>query len=171
MSAAANHNIVIALDVEGGDHAPHAAIEGAEQARIRYPNVRFKLCGRPEKITPVLSKFPALQQIAEICPSVTVISAEEKASVALRQGKDSSMGIAIQAVKDGTARGIVSAGNTGALMAIAKIALRTLPGIDRPAIASLLPTQAGDVVMLDLGANTARLVEYTTPPKHSTSEA
>lgn len=146
--------IVIALDVEGGDNAPFAAIEGAEQARIRYPDARFLLYGRPEKITPALRGFPALKQIAEICPSATVIAAEEKPSIALRQGKDSSMGLSIQAVKEGLAQGVVSAGNTGALMAISKLSLRTLPGISRPAIASLLPTQAGDVVMLDLGANT-----------------
>lgn len=146
--------IVIALDVEGGDNAPHAAIEGAEQARIRYPDARFLLYGRPEKITPALKGFPALKQIAEICPAATVIAAEEKPSIALRQGKDSSMGLAIQAVKNGSAQGVVSAGNTGALMAISKLSLRTLPGISRPAIASLLPTQVGDVVMLDLGANT-----------------
>ena len=154
MSAAANRNIIIALDAEGGDHGPDAVIGGAEQARIRYPEVRFKLFGRPEKISSALSPFPALKQIAEICPSATVIAANEKASVAIRQGKDSSMGLAIQAVKEGSAHGLVSAGNTGALMAMSKLALRTLPGIDRPAIASLLPTQAGDVVMLDLGANT-----------------
>jgi glycerol-3-phosphate acyltransferase PlsX len=154
VSAAANRTIIIALDAEGGDHGPSTIIAGAEQARIRYPDVRFQLFGRPEKIAAALTPFPGLKQIAEICPSTTVISAHEKPSLAIRQSKTSSMGLAIQAVKDGTAHGIVSAGNTGALMAMAKIALRTLPGIDRPAIASLLPTQAGDVVMLDLGANT-----------------
>lgn len=152
MSAA--RNIIIALDAEGGDHGARTVIAGAEQARIRYPELRFKLYGRPEKISSALSPYPSLKQIAEICPASTVIAPDEKASVAIRQGKDSSMGLAIQAVKEGKADGIVSAGNTGALMAMSKIALRTLPGIDRPAIASLLPTQAGDVVMLDLGANT-----------------
>ena len=153
MPASANRTIIIALDAEGGDHGPLTIIAGAEQARIRYPDVRFKLYGRPEKIAAALNPYPALKQIAEICPASTIISAHEKPSVAIRQ-KDSSMGLAIQAVKEGAAHGLVSAGNTGALMAMAKIALRTLPGIDRPAIASLLPTQAGDVVMLDLGANT-----------------
>lgn len=153
MSASVPRRILIALDAEGGDHAPHAVIAGAEEARVRYPDVRFQLYGRPETITKALKAYPALQQISEICPATTVIAAEEKPSVALRQGKDSSMGLAIQAVKEGRADGIVSSGNTGALMALSKIALRTLPGIDRPAIASLVPTQAGDVVMLDLGAN------------------
>ena len=154
MSASPARKITIALDVEGGDHAPHSAIKGAEEARLRYPDARFLLFGRPEIIEPALAAFPALKQIAEIRATTAVISAEEKPSVALRQGKESSMYKAIHAVKEGAAQGIVSAGNTGALMAIAKLALRMLPGIDRPAIASLLPTQAGDVVMLDLGANT-----------------
>lgn len=163
MSDAAN--IVIALDVESGDHGPRTIIEGAEQARIRHPELRFKLYGRPEQVSSALSRHNALKQISEICPSSTVIRSDEKASLALRQGKDSSMGMAIQAVKEGAARGVVSAGNTGALMAMAKIALRTLPGVDRPAMISLVPTSAGDAVMLDLGANTVcnanNLFEFT----------
>lgn len=154
MADSLKQKITIAIDVEGGDHAPSALILGAEHARVRYPETRFLLAGRKEIVEKALAPYPALKEISEIIESTTVIAGHEKPSVALRQGKDSSMWRAIAAVKEGRAQGIVSAGNTGALMAISKLALRTLPGIDRPAIATLLPTQAGDVVMLDLGANT-----------------
>lgn len=144
---------VIALDAMGGDRAPAMVVAGANVARVRHPGSRFRLFGRPEKLEKLLRRFPKLAAVAEIVPSQTVITADMKPSQALRRGRDSSMGMAIGDVQAGKASGVVSAGNTGALMAMAKLALRTLPGIHRPAIASLFPTRRGESVMLDLGAN------------------
>lgn len=144
---------VIALDAMGGDRAPAMVVAGANVARVRHPGSRFRLFGRPEKLEKLLRRFPKLAAVTEIVPSQTVIAADMKPSQALRRGRDSSMGMAIGDVQAGHASGVVSAGNTGALMAMAKLALRTLPGIHRPAIASLFPTRRGESVMLDLGAN------------------
>ncbi len=144
---------VIALDAMGGDRAPAMVVAGANVARVRHPGSRFRLFGRPEKLEKLLRRFPKLAAVTEIVPSQTVIAADMKPSQALRRGRDSSMGMAIGDVQAGKASGVVSAGNTGALMAMAKLALRTLPGIHRPAIASLFPTRRGESVMLDLGAN------------------
>jgi glycerol-3-phosphate acyltransferase PlsX len=144
---------VLALDAMGGDNAPDMVVSGANVARVRYPDLEFRLFGNPEKLEKLLRRFPKLAQVTTIVASETVITASEKPSVALRQGRQSSMRLAIDEVRDGKARGVVSAGNTGALMAMSKIVLRTLPGIHRPAIASMFPTTRGESVMLDLGAN------------------
>ena len=143
----------IALDAMGGDRAPEVVIAGANRARIRYPHLRFRLFGHKERLERLLRRFPKLAQISEVLESETVIEAHEKPSQAVRKGVRSSMRLAIDSVRDGAAAGIVSAGNTGALMAMSKLRLRTLPGIRRPAIASMFPTQRGQTVMLDLGAN------------------
>lgn len=154
--------LVLALDAMGGDHAPGMVIKGVKIARKRYPNVHFLLFGDEEKLRPLLKK--KLQQVCTIRHAPDVVTNEAKPTQALRTGRKSSMWLAIKAVKDGEAAGVVSAGNTGALMAMAKLSLRTLPGIDRPALAQLLPTTAGESVMLDLGANTEcaanNLVEF-----------
>lgn len=143
----------IALDAMGGDRAPEVVVAGANQARLRYPNVHFRLFGDPSRLEKLVRRFPRLAQGCEIIESETVIEPGEKPSQALRRGGRSSMRMAIDEVRDGRAEGIVSAGNTGALMAMSKLVLRTLPGIRRPAIASMFPTQRGESVMLDLGAN------------------
>ncbi|MDI9348950.1 MAG: phosphate acyltransferase PlsX [Candidatus Symbiobacter sp.] len=145
---------VIALDVMGGDKAPDLVIEGAAIARIGHPNVSFLLIGPEDRINTLLSRHLALRQVSVIQHTETWIDNNEKPSKALRTGRNSSMGLAITAVAEGRASACVSAGNTGALMAMAKIILRPLDGIDRPAIASYLPTRRGETVMLDLGANT-----------------
>lgn len=137
----------------GGDFAPHIVIEGASIARERLPDAKFLIYGDETKIAPLVTKYPLLKESCEIHHTDKVVTAEEKPGQALRRGRDSSMGLAIQAVKDGKACAAVSAGNTGALMAMAKFMLRTMPGIDRPALASLLPTSCGESIMLDLGAN------------------
>jgi glycerol-3-phosphate acyltransferase PlsX len=147
------NDLVIALDGMGGDNAPSSIIEGAAFALKNYPGLRFTIYGDQEKINPILVKYPGLQKSATLIHTSTVVASDAKPSVALRQARDSSMRLAIDAVKDGQAAGMVSAGNTGALMAMAKIVLRTLPGIDRPAIASLFPSLKGQIVLLDLGAN------------------
>jgi glycerol-3-phosphate acyltransferase PlsX len=145
--------ITIALDVMGGDQAPRMVLRGADKSLKRYPQANFLLFGDEAKITPLLAKMPGLQARAQIHHTSEFVTNDAKPSIALRTGRRSSMRLAIDAVADGRADGIVSAGNTGALMAMAKIALKMLPGIDRPAIASFFPTQRGESVMLDLGAN------------------
>jgi glycerol-3-phosphate acyltransferase PlsX len=145
--------ITIALDAMGGDHAPAMVLRGADIALERHPATRFLLFGDEAQIAPLLAKAPLLAAAASLHHTVEAIPGDAKPSAALRTGRRSSMRLAIDAVADGRADGVVSAGNTGALMAMAKFALKTLPGIDRPAIATLFPTRRGDSVMLDLGAN------------------
>lgn len=143
----------IALDAMGGDSAPKSVIKGANLALHRHPDLQFLLYGNEEQIRPLLHKHHKLEQRSQIIHTSDVVTNEDKPSIALRQGKNSSMQLAINAVKQRVADACVSGGNTGALMAMSKIALRTLPGIDRPAICSLFPTRRGQSVMLDLGAN------------------
>jgi phosphate acyltransferase len=143
----------IALDAMGGDHAPDMVIEGAALARERWPDVDYLFVGDESRIAPLLAKHPALAAVSTIKHTADAVPMDAKPSVALRQGRGSSMRLAIDAVAAGEAHCVVSAGNTGALMAMAKFVLRTLPGIDRPAIASFFPTIRGESVMLDLGAN------------------
>jgi glycerol-3-phosphate acyltransferase PlsX len=137
----------------GGDRAPQMVIDGASIARRRFPDVRYLLFGDEQRIQPLLDRVPALKSCCDICHTPDFVANEDKPSVALRAGRRSSMRLAIEAVDAGEAAGVVSAGNTGALMAMAKIVLRMIPGIDRPAIASYYPTLRGESVMLDLGAN------------------
>jgi len=145
----------IAVDAMGGDEGVRTMISGAALARREHQACKFLLVGDSAHIERALEKHPNLRASSEILHSADVVSGEEKPSQALRRAKTTSMGMAINAVKTGEAGAVVSAGNTGALMAMAKLALRTMPGIDRPALAALLPTLGeNDVVMLDLGANT-----------------
>lgn len=145
----------IAMDAMGGDEGVQVMVAGAALAADRYPQVRFLLVGDQPRIERTLDRHAALRPLVEILHAADTISGEDKPSQALRRARTTSMGMAIHAVKDGSAGAALSAGNTGALMAIAKLALRTIPGIDRPALAAILPTlQPSDVVMLDLGANT-----------------
>jgi glycerol-3-phosphate acyltransferase PlsX len=145
----------IAIDAMGGDEGVPVMIAGAALARHRHENFEFLLVGDETQIKSALNKHPNLRAASEILHSDIVVTPDDKVSAALRKAKTSSMGMAIDAVKSGHASAAVSAGNTGALMATAKLALRTMPGIDRPALSALLPTlEDTDVVMLDLGANT-----------------
>ncbi|NBC35745.1 phosphate acyltransferase PlsX [Novosphingobium sp. FSY-8] len=146
----------IAVDAMGGDDGVRTMVAGAAMAHERDSRIRLLLVGDAPRLEKALDRHPTLRGgVAEVLHADDVISGEEKPSQALRRAKSTSMGMAIHAVKDGSAGAAVSAGNTGALMAIAKLALRTMPGIDRPALAAILPTlQPSDVVMLDLGANT-----------------
>jgi phosphate acyltransferase len=148
-----NGSITIAVDAMGGDRAPAMVLQGADIAMERDPSARFVLFGDEARIAPLLAKLPRLATAATIHHTPDVVLNDAKPSVALRAGRRSSMRLAIDAVANGGADCVVSAGNTGALMAMAKIALKTLPGIDRPAIAALYPTRRGESVMLDLGAN------------------
>jgi glycerol-3-phosphate acyltransferase PlsX len=145
----------IAIDAMGGDEGVRVMVEGAALARRRHDRFKFLLVGDETRIKAALEKHPNLRASSEIVHTDGVISGEDKPSQALRRAKGTSMGRAIEAVKTGDAGAAVSAGNTGALMAISKLTLRTMPGIDRPALAALLPTLGdNDVIMLDLGANT-----------------
>lgn len=149
----------------GGDVGVEVMLAGAALAQARAPDLLFDLVGDSAAIEPVLSRHAALRTASKIVHCDDVISGSDKPAQAIRRAKTTSMGIAIDAVKQGRAGAAVSAGNTGALMAMAKLALRTMPGIDRPALAALLPSFGKtDYVMLDLGANTEcetrNLVEF-----------
>jgi len=137
----------------GGDDAPNMIIEGIELACQDDSSLRFLLFGDKKRLEPLLDKNILAQQACEIRHTVEVVTMDDKPTSALRTGKNSSMRLAIDAVKNGEASAVVSAGNTGALMAMATIVLKTLPAISRPAIVTSFPTQKDDCVMLDLGAN------------------
>ncbi|MCH8616479.1 phosphate acyltransferase PlsX [Sphingomonas sp. SM33] len=145
----------IAIDAMGGDTGPAVVIAGIERARRKDSSLHFLLYGDEKLIRAELKTHPKLKPAVTVCHTPESIASTEKPSQAIRRAKTTSMGVAIAAVKDGQADAAVSGGNTGALMAMAKLALRTMPGIDRPALAALLPTLGDqDCVMLDLGANT-----------------
>jgi glycerol-3-phosphate acyltransferase PlsX len=156
--------LTIALDAMGGDHAPQVVIAGADMARERFPDLRFLLYGDQDQLGRLLQSRPELTAQATIEHTPDQVGADAKPSQVLRHGRNTSMGLAIDAVKDGRAGAAVSAGNTGALMALSKFVLKTLPGIERPAIASLMPTRRSAAVFLDLGANAecdaANLVQF-----------
>ena len=138
----------------GGDKAPQIVVDGAELIAASNSNIHFLLFGDSSKITPILQNCPHLKEKNTIFHTEDFISSHEKPSVALRKGTNSSMRLAINAVKSGDADVAISAGNTGALMAIAKIVLRPLPAIDRPAIITSIPNQKKKgTVLLDMGAN------------------
>jgi glycerol-3-phosphate acyltransferase PlsX len=146
--------IVIAVDAMGGDNAPSMVFKGLSRFSKKNNDVRFRLFGDKEILEQYISSYPKLKDKSEIVHTNDVIKNEDKPSLALRRGKTSSMGKAILAVKDGEAQAAVSSGNTGALMALAKFTLQTLPAIDRPAICALMPSENDEfVTMLDLGAN------------------
>ena len=155
------HSLVV--DAMGGDSAPSVVVDGLEISAERHPAARFLLVGDEARLAP----RPARRRRAALACTVRhapdAIGGDMKPTAALRV-RGSSMRVAIDAVAAGEAAGVVSAGNTGALMALAKIVLKTLPGIDRPAMAAIGPSARGDVVMLDLGANVAcdarNLVEF-----------
>ena len=145
----------IAIDAMGGDEGVRVMVSGAALARRQHDSFRFLLVGDEAQIKPVLDEHPGMAAASEILHCDEVVAGDEKPSRAIRRAKTTSMGLAINAVKEGEAAAAVSAGNTGALMAMSKLSLRTMPGIDRPALAGLMPTLGdNDVVMLDLGANT-----------------
>jgi len=144
----------IALDCMGGDRAPQIVIEGADIVAEKNQSIKFLLFGDSDKITPIIHNCRFLKGRYEIIHTKNFVSSEDKPSAALRNGKDTSMHMAITSVKEGKADVVVSAGNTGALMAMSKLILRPLPTISRPAIVSSIPNmKKGGTVMLDLGAN------------------
>lgn len=146
--------IRISIDVMGGDRGAEVSIPGAERALRRNPQLRFLLCGNGNEIEPRLNQKPLLRAASEILHTDLAIGMDEKPSHALRRGRHkSSMWLAIDAVKHATTAAAVSAGNTGALTAMARLHLKTMQGVDRPAIAALWPTLKGESIVLDLGAS------------------
>jgi len=147
----------------GGDRAPEIVVEGLEIAAERHPGARFLLVGDQAKLEPLLARYRRAAAVCAIRHAPDVIGNEIKPTTALRM-RGASMRIAIDAVAGGEASGVVTAGNTGALLALAVIVIKTLPGIGRPAMAAIGPSARGDIVMLDLGANvqcdTRNLVEF-----------
>ncbi|MGN6501043.1 MAG: phosphate acyltransferase PlsX [Tsuneonella sp.] len=145
----------IAVDAMGGEEGVRTMVSGAALARRRHDKFKFLLVGDETRIKAALENHPNMRGASEILHCDDVVGGDEKPTQALRRAKTTSMGLTVNAVKAGDAGAAVSAGNTGALMAMSKLALRTMPGIDRPALAALLPSLGdNDVIMLDLGANT-----------------
>jgi glycerol-3-phosphate acyltransferase PlsX len=155
----------IALDAMGGDHGAPVAIAGAAVSHGRHPDTEFILVGDRTVVGPLLAAHPELEAASRIVHTDVAVKMNEKPSQALRRGRwKSSMWMAIDAVKKGDADAVVSAGNTGALMAISKLILRMAAGMERPAIVANWPTLRGRTAVLDVGANIAcdaqRLVEF-----------
>jgi glycerol-3-phosphate acyltransferase PlsX len=153
----------LAIDGMGGDHAPEMVVSGLAIALERHPETHFLLFGDEARLAPLLARVPRLRDAVALRHASEIIPGDLKPTAALRL-RQSSMRLAIDAVAGGEAQGVVSAGNTGALLTLSKIVLKTLPGIDRPAMAGIAPSARGEVVMLDLGANVAcdarNLVEF-----------
>lgn len=146
--------LTIALDAMGGDHAPQAEVEGAILA-AKARHARVVLVGKEDIVRAELARHPEAAALPiDVHHASEVITMEDSAARAMRAKRDSSIRVACRMVHEGTAQGVVSAGNTGAVMATAKIVMGMLPGVERPALASALPTVKGSpVVMVDVGAN------------------
>ncbi len=159
-----SETLVISIDAMGGDNAPRSVIEGISRVAKKDPSVFFFLYGDETQIKKLADEYKLPDTRYKIHHTTDVISGDAKPSIAIRSGRESSMWKAIMSVRNGYSKAVISAGNTGALMAMSKICLGTLPGIDRPAIAAVLPTSKTPLVALDLGANaecdSQNLVEF-----------
>jgi phosphate acyltransferase len=157
--------VVLSIDGMGGDSAPDIVVEGVEIAARRMPGLRFLIHGDTARLNPLLERHGGAKAVSDVVHAEKSIGMEIKPSQALRQGKGSSLWSAVAAVEEGRAHAVVSAGNTGAYMAIAMFRLRTMEGVHRPALAARWPAaNGGNVVMLDVGANVQadgeQLVEF-----------
>ena len=148
-------SVTLAIDAMGGDHGAVVTVPACCDFLEKHTDVKIVLVGNPEILKQALSKFPkAPAERIQIIPASEVVLMDDPIEVALRRKKDSSMRVAIEQVKEGLADAIISSGNTGALMAISRYILKTLDGVDRPAIATAIPNEKGrGTTMLDLGAN------------------
>src|SRR5689334_9253376 len=147
--------LTIALDAMGGDHAPQIEVEGAVRA-TRSLNVKVLLVGRQDVVRRELEQHADHRDLPiEIVHASEVVTMDDSAAKAVRSKRDSSLRVASRLVRDGIAQGFVSAGNTGAIMATAKMVQGVVPGVDRPALAAILPTvvKGSPVVLVDVGAN------------------
>lgn len=160
---AASGPYALAVDAMGGDRAPDIVLAGLDLAADRHPKARILLVGDEALLRPALAKYPKAARLCDIRHAAASISMDMKPTAALRV-RGSSMRMAMEAVAAGEACGVVSAGNSGAMLALAKIIVKALPGISRPAMIAVEPSARGDIVMLDLGANIAcdarNLVEF-----------
>ena len=148
-------SVTLAIDAMGGDHGVVVTVPACCDFLEKHADVKIALVGDPEMLKQALSQFPSapMERIQIIFASEVVLM-DDPIEVALRRKKDSSMRVAIELVKEGKAQAIISSGNTGALMAISRYILKTLDGVDRPAIATAIPNELGlGTTMLDLGAN------------------
>ncbi|MBS0363015.1 MAG: phosphate acyltransferase PlsX [Proteobacteria bacterium] len=157
--------LVISIDAMGGDHGPSVVIPAVVRAAQALPaDVRFLLHGDEPTLTPALARHAALRPRVEVRHAERVVAMDEKPAQALRRGKGTSMWNAVETVRESEAAAAVSAGNTGALMAISRLVLRMIPGVERPALVTNIPTPRGITTFLDVGANidcdAARLVEF-----------
>ncbi len=160
-----NQILTLALDAMGGDFGPEVVVGGAALAILRHPTLRMKFFGDEASIMPFLDLHPALKLASEVIHAEISVAMDEKPSQALRRGRNKSgMWLAISSVQQGQSAAVISAGNTGALMAMSRFVLRTLPGIERPAIAAIWPTMTGESVVLDVGATVGadarQLIEF-----------
>ncbi len=158
-----NEPFTLAVDAMGGDHAPGVVIDGIAITAERHPGARFLLCGDEAVVAPLLARSKRASAACTLRHAPDRVCNETKVAAAMRM-RSSSMCVAIDAVAQGEAHGVVSAGNTGALLALSTLRVKRLAGIDRPALAAIMPSARGDVVMLDLGANIScdarNLVEF-----------
>lgn len=160
-----NRSLTIALDAMGGDIGAAVVVPGANEALMRHPEIRFRLFGDEAVIKPLLDAYPKVREASDLIHTDVSVAMDAKPSQALRSGRNtSSMWKCIVAVRDGEADVAVSAGNTGALMAMAKVILKTMQNIGRPAIAAIWPTLRGESIVLDVGATIGveaeQLVEF-----------
>ena len=144
--------VKISLDAMGGDYAPRIVVDGAAEAKIRYPDIEFIFFGKKNLLQPLIKEKKNLLE-SKIIHTNEFIKSNDKPSNVIRKGANTSMALAIKSVKNQESDALVSAGNTGALMAFSKLFLKTISGINRPAIAACFPSKQGEVCMLDLGAN------------------
>lgn len=148
-----DNNLVISVDAMGGDNSPRVVVEGILMAHKNNPDIRFILFGDEEKVSEEMKRFPKMKNFCTLVHTSEYVRNEDKPSQVIRN-KNTSMYMAIDAVRKGEAQAVISAGNTGALMAISKMILKTIQKIHRPAICTNIPHKDGMCVMLDLGANT-----------------
>ncbi|HVZ70456.1 MAG TPA: phosphate acyltransferase PlsX [Rhizomicrobium sp.] len=148
-----SHTLTVSIDAMGGDAGPGVVVDALVRSAQRHPGVKFLLHGDEAQLRPLLEKRPKLAHIAEIRHSAERVRMEEKPSIALRRGRNSSMWRAIECVAKKEAQVAISAGNTGALMAMSMYQLGVIEGIERPAIAALWPTKKAQSIVLDVGAN------------------
>lgn len=148
-----NSEITVSVDGMGGDNAPQAIVDGLALAHVRHPKVKFLVHGDHARLQPALLGKSSLKHVVQVVHCDDAVGMDDKPAQALRRGRNTSMWRAIDSVRSKEANVVISAGNTGALMAMAKVQLRTVPGLSRPAIAALWPTIRGQSVVLDVGAN------------------
>ncbi len=147
-------DVILAVDAMGGDHGPEVTVPAVARILERHPQLQVLLVGDADKLKGQLSQEkPAESERITVVHATQVVSMDDPVNVALRNRRDSSMRVAINQVREGDAHAAISAGNTGALMAVSRFVLKTLPGIDRPAICTAIPHEQGQCHMLDLGAN------------------